>query len=321
VDPGRPDGSGTRICYFLDGVQATREVGRVGTAPVVVTTVAAAVINRCDRRFRRVDLGGAPVVVRAVILPLGAGDTGVAALHELLLEAGFAELRDGSPVSAPDLVLDSAEHQSFRPDPTDYVGLQALAFGRARSLRERMESELLERWEGDDRVLDGDDWIAVDGQLRTRVAEGVPPRRAVGLIKSVARPEFRGEELGVLLDLEAGMRTTSFVPGWQTERAATDQRRSWYVRLWPAQRGADALGSLMRIEAHREISVQEADEITRWVLSEKAPIAKPDPRWPAMIYPIHHVEKVLKPLVAGSERSYAHLARRLAPQETANGRS
>jgi hypothetical protein len=36
-----------------------------------------------------------------------------------------------------------------------------------------------------------------------------------------------------------------------------------------------------------------------------------------MIYPIHHVEKVLKPLVQGSERAYSRLERQLA----ATGRS
>jgi hypothetical protein len=31
-----------------------------------------------------------------------------------------------------------------------------------------------------------------------------------------------------------------------------------------------------------------------------------------MIYPIHYVEKILKPLVQGSERAYARLERQLA---------
>lgn len=69
-DPGEPNGT-SRLCYFLDGVQSTREIGRIGAVPVVVTTVAAAIINRCDRRFSRMDLQVPPVVVRAVILPLG----------------------------------------------------------------------------------------------------------------------------------------------------------------------------------------------------------------------------------------------------------
>ncbi len=191
--------------------------------------------------------------------------------------------------------------------------MKALAFGRARTLRERLEGELLRRWELDDRVLDSEDWIAVDGQLReTREAT----QRAVGLIKSVARPEFVGKDVEMLLDLEPGMRTTSFIPDWQLRHKPSEQRTSWYVRLWPPQRGADVLGSLMRIEAHRDILPEGVDEITRWILAERAPLAKPDPRWPTMIYPIHYIEKILKPLVQGSGRAYSRLERQLAAPAT-----
>jgi hypothetical protein len=68
----------------------------------------------------------------------------------------------------------------------------------------------------------------------------------------------------------------------------------------------------MRIEAHRDTPPESVDEISRWILAERAPLAKPDPRWAAMIYPIHYVEKVLKPLVQGSERAYSRLERQLA---------
>ena len=169
---------------------------------------------------------------------------------------------------------------------------------------------MLREWEVDDRTLeDPDAWIAVDGQLQDLTESN---RRAVGLIKSVARPEFVGRDVGMLLDLEPGMRTTSFVPDWQLRRSPGDHRTSWYLRVWPPQRGADALGSLMRVEAPRDTEPDRIDEISRWILAERAPLAKPDPRWPAMIYPIHYVEKILKPLVQGSERAYARLERQLA---------
>ncbi|QIN80264.1 hypothetical protein GBA65_19020 [Rubrobacter marinus] len=307
-DPGVPDGS-SKLCYFLDGVQSTREIGRIGAVPIVVTTVAATIINRCDRRFSRVGIEeGPPVVVRAVILPNSIGDEKVAALWEALTSSGLVGLEPGEDPHHPDLLLDSTEYAA-NPDPSDYVGLRESAMVRVRTLRERLETALLRRWETDDRVLGGDDWIAVDGQLRDIKESN---RRAVGLIKSVARPEFTGEEIGVLLDLEPGMRTTSFVPGWQRELPPNERRTSWYMRMWPPQSGADALGSLMRVEAQRGTSAEEVDEISRWILAEKAPLAKPDSRWPAMIYPIQYVEKVLKPTVQGSERAFARLERGLA---------
>ncbi|HEX2741758.1 MAG TPA: hypothetical protein VHM69_15050 [Rubrobacter sp.] len=312
-DLGGHDGT-SRLCYFLDGVQSSREIGRIEMVPVIVSTVAAAIVNRCDRRFSRMPFESPPVVVQAVILPRSAGDAKVEAFWDLLLDAGFSELDPDEVPSSPHLVLDSAEYVADA-DPSDYVGMRERARVRVRALRERLEGGMLRQWEGDDRTLeDPDAWIAVDGQLEN-IRES--NRRAIGLIKSVARPEFVGKDVGMLLDLEPGMRTTSFIPDWQLRRATTDQRTSWYLRMWPPQRGADALGSLMRVEAPRDTEPDQVDEISRWILAERAPLAKPDPRWPAMIYPIQYVEKILKPLVQGSERAYARLERQLA----SNGRN
>ena len=312
-DLGDHDGT-SRLCYFLDGVQSSREIGRIEMAPVIVATVAAAIINRCDRRFSRMPLKDPPALVQAVILPRSVGDAKVEAFWELLLEAGFSELGPDETPSSPHLVLDSAEYMAER-DPSDYVGMRERARVRVRALRERLEGGMLRGWELDDRTLeDRGAWIAVDGQLKD-IRES--NRRAIGLIKSVARPEFVGKDVGMLLDLEPGMRTTSFVPDWQLRRDPSERRTSWYLRMWPPQRGADALGSLMRVEAPRDTAPETVDKISRWILAERAPLAKPDPRWPAMIYPIHYVEKILKPLVQGSERAYARLERQLAT----NGRN
>ena len=311
-DLGGHDGT-SRLCYFLDGVQSSREIGRIEMSPVVVATVAAAIVNRCERRFSRMPLENPPVVVQAVILPRSNGDPSVGAFWDLLLAAGFSELGPDEVPSSPHLVLDSAEYIAGT-DPSDYVGMRESARVRIRSLRERLEGGMLGKWELDDQVLDSDDWIAVDGQLQDLPGSN---RRAVGLIKSVARPEFVGRDVSMLLDLEPGMRTTSFVPDWQLRRSPGDHRTSWYLRMWPPQRGADALGSLMRVEAARDTGPDQVDEISRWILAERAPLAKPDPRWPAMIYPIRYVEKILKPLVQGSERAYARLERQLA----SNGRN
>jgi hypothetical protein len=313
-DLGDHDGT-SRLCYFLDGVQSAREIGRIEMSPVIVATVAAAIVNRCDRRFSRMPLESPPALVQAVILPRSAGDARVKAFWELLLEAGFSELGPKDTPFSPYLILDSIEYMGEETDPSDYVGMRERARGRVRALRERLEGGMLRSWELDDRTLeDPDAWIAVDGQLKD-IRES--NRRAIGLIKSVARPEFVGKDVGMLLDLEPGMRTTSFIPDWQLRRDPGERRTSWYLRMWPPQQGADALGSLMRVEAPQDMEPDQIDEISRWILAERAPLAKPDPRWPAMIYPIHYVEKILKPLVQGSERAYARLERQLVT----NGRN
>ena len=94
----------SRLCYFLDGVQSSREIGRIGMSPVIVSTVAATIVNRCGRRFSRLPMESPPVVVQAVILPRSTGDASVEAFWDLLLAAGFSELDPEEVPTTPHLV-------------------------------------------------------------------------------------------------------------------------------------------------------------------------------------------------------------------------
>jgi hypothetical protein len=314
--PGEPDGT-SGFSYFLDGVQTTEEIGRVGSVPVVITTVAATIVRREDRRLKRLEIESVPTLLRAVILPGSTEDEGARALFEAVREAGIPLVESGPTGIASDrsdMLVDSTRYEP-EVDPGDYSGLKGKAYNRARALREALEEELLRRWEKMD--LD-DGWIAVDGQLTA------PVRRAVGLVKNARRLFFGGEEARMLLDLEAGERTTAFVPPWRAERRDAgrpeEERASWYVRLWPAdasREGTDATSGLVRAETVVP-SVSDAentrlfDEISRWLLAEKAPLAKPDPRWPSMIYPIRYTEKILKPMIHDGRRARLRLEREIA---------
>ncbi|MGH3086780.1 MAG: hypothetical protein ACRDSJ_05615 [Rubrobacteraceae bacterium] len=314
--PGEPEGV-SRLEYFLDGVQATEEIGRIGTVPVVVTTVAACIVKREDRRIRRFDVGGVPQLLRAIILPHNADDPGANALYEAVQNAGMPLVeRDGEAISAghTDLLVDSTYHEPY-VDPSDYSGLKSRAYNRARSLREALETELLRRWS---EMETGTAWIAVDGQLP------LPIKNAVGLVKNARRLFFGGEEARMLLDLESGHRTTAFVPPWRAERRDSgrkeEERASWYVRLWPADagsEGADATSGLVRVESvvpgtSNAENTPIFDEVSRWILAERAPLAKPDPRWMSMIYPIGYVENILKPTIHGNRRARLRLEREIA---------
>src|SRR5215204_1011334 len=48
-DLGSHDGT-SRLCYFLDGVQSSREIGRIEMAPIIVATVGS---HACRWRARR----------------------------------------------------------------------------------------------------------------------------------------------------------------------------------------------------------------------------------------------------------------------------
>jgi hypothetical protein len=311
--PGEPRGE-SGLSYFLDGVQSTREVCRVGTVPVVAVTVAAAVVRRENRRLHRFPLDGVPEVVRAVVLPGRTEDPQAQAIFAAAREA-LPLMEDASdvPEDTPAGLVDSTRYDP-EVDPGDYAGLKTRAYVRARALRESLEAELLRRWS---RSAPDDGWIAVDGQLP------VDEPRGIGLIKSSTRPFLRGDETRMLLDLRPGCRTTAFVPPWRAERSdaghTEEERASWYVRMWPpgnpgTGEWSDATSGLVRVEAASDAgwSPEQYDEISRWILSERAPLAKPDPRWPSMIHPVHYLEKILKPLVNGGRRSQARIDRLLA---------
>lgn len=311
--PGEPDGT-SRLSYFLDGVQTTEEIGRIGTVPVVMTTVAAAIAHRRNRRLHKLEVEGVPLLMRALILPHDAHDPGARALYAAAQARGFpVPHSDAEAVTSGNtsVLLDSTQHEPH-VDPADYSGLKQRAYQRATSLRAAMEIALLERWSG---METGEDWIAVDGQL------SVPTKNAVGLIKNARRFFFGGEEARMLLDLEAGRRTTAFIPPWRNERVKAgrkeEERASWYVRMWPSgasSEGADATSGLVRLEMDVPFSRQSEtfDEVSRWIMAEKAPLAKPDFRWTSMIYPIHYVEKILKPTIHGGRRTRLRLEREIA---------
>lgn len=310
---GEPDGT-SRLAYFLDGVQTTEEIGRIGTVPVVMTTVAAAIVHREDRRMHRLDVPGVPTLMRALILPHDAHDPSARALYAAAQQQGFPiPHSDAEAVTsgAESVLLDSTQHEPHL-DPADYSGLKQRAYQRASSLRAAMEVALLERWS---EMETGNDWIAVDGQLP------VPTKNAVGLIKNARKFFFEGDEARMLLDLEAGKRTTAFVPPWRAERVragrSEEERASWYVRMWPSSassEGADATSGLIRVEMDVPFSGQTEifDEVSRWIMAEKAPLAKPDFRWASMIYPVHYVEKILKPMIHGGRRTRLRLEREIA---------
>src|SRR5918997_5959076 len=65
-DLGRHDGT-SWLCYFLDGVQSSREIGRLEMAPIIVATVAAAIVNRCERRLSKVPPENPPAEVEPVV--------------------------------------------------------------------------------------------------------------------------------------------------------------------------------------------------------------------------------------------------------------
>jgi hypothetical protein len=132
-------------------------------------------------------------------------------------------------------------------------------------------------------------WLVVDGAL-SESPQWVADPHAIGVIKSHATLPFDGPELERYLRLPPGCRTTIFAPAGREIAPVY----SWALRLWPWE-GKDLFHGFIRVEAAATTeTLASADEISRWLLAERAPISTPDPRWDRLLYGIHEVEAFLK---------------------------
>ncbi|MFI5234785.1 MAG: hypothetical protein ACHQXA_03670 [Gemmatimonadales bacterium] len=241
---------------FLDGVQRWEPVAYAGVSPIVAAHVAAAVRERNGRRFRTA------TVVRDRILiarpaALAAAGAAVEGWHTLALPA------DEPPHPIGDL------HQ-------------------ARAMVERRRGEV-ERQAGREYRASSDGWLVVDGSL-TESPDWAADPRMIGVIKSHASLPFGGAELETYLKLPAGHRTSLFRPASRARAPVY----SWALRLWPWE-GKGLLYGLIRVEAAPTAeTVTLADELSRWLLAERAPVSTPDLRWDRLLYGIHDVERFLK---------------------------
>jgi hypothetical protein len=255
---------------FLDGIQRSQLIlrGR-GGVPVVHGTVAAAVRVRTDRVLHTWPPG--PRISAALYAPfalLGAGElawlTRASAKVEDTLETG-----DPSAARHPQELL-------------------ALARNKVRQRREQIEIELAQAWcdapRGGSLFVDG----GISGGPRAALSTAV-----VGVVKSHRTLYAAPETVAVVTELAAGVRTTAF----EIRSPHRMTVASWYLRLRDAS-GRDPFFGLVRIEVARDSwSITRADEVSRWVLAERAPVSLPDRRWSTMAYGIRNCEEFLKSVV------------------------
>ncbi len=262
---------------FLDGIQRSTVALYHGPVPIVYAYAAAVVRTRRSRRMATLGAGvrsGDALRTRfqeereAAFFPFRLVDPAVVAAGGIPWES----LRDTSP---PD----------EEPLPIFPPALYARAAGAVNRWRESLEGTLADRWCRES----GDGWLLVDGSL-TLTQELASCARAVGVIKSHRTRFFDGDDARTLLSLKPGERTSVFQP---KTRSFTPVY-SWYLRL-RSPAGRDALWGLVRVEAAAEIgSIARADEISRWLLAETAPLALPDKRWDRLLYPIRDCEEYLR---------------------------
>lgn len=248
--------------FFLDGIEHTSICGYIGVVPIVHAYVAAAIRQRCDRSFTTWDVFEQEVL---------------AFPHALLSPDRFLAL--GLPEAT---LLDSqAEASDLHPIRLAEIGRSAVKLHRA-----RIESRLARRW-ADERP--GRGWLLVDGRLA--IDPGLlKSGRAAGLVKSHRTQYLPTDAMETVLGMSGAHRSSVFKP----VRPQVGEVYSWYLRLRPAS-GHDIYWALARIECRAGPDTLEiADQVSRWLLAETAPLALPDPRWHVLLYPIRDCENYLR---------------------------
>jgi hypothetical protein len=150
--------------------------------------------------------------------------------------------------------------------------------------RERVERTLAERW-----CAAVGEPLLVDGSISA--SDIVASHRcAVGMIRSHRQLYASAAVLDMVLRLAAGERTP-------VVRIAPRNRtsvHSWYLRLRDAV-AHDALWGIVRLEiAESSDPTARADEVSRWVLAERVPLALPHAGWDRMTYPVRECGEYLR---------------------------
>lgn len=255
---------------FLDGVQRSHVVDYAGTIPIVAGRTAAVIRTRVDRRMTT--WGDGHVAEARLYAPLRLLPS--AARREI--ESAGLEVRETVP---------SNRETSGHP-----MELLRFAIDTVKADRERLEQGLAESWVGSTEAL-----LFVDGGLPAS-AQAPLSSWCVGVVKSHHTIYAPDESLPAVLGLLENERSSVFV----VERTWGPRVLSWYLRLREPPTHDPFMG-LVRVEVARTPDLdtpaaltRRADDVSRWILAERAPLALPDERWDRMVYGIRDCEEYLR---------------------------
>ena len=253
---------------FLDGAQKVRLIARHEGVPLVLGITSAVVRVRVNRRLTT--WGHQPPKVEfKLYLPLRylppladlpLGETGLT-----VVDTSKADANGDYPSPHPQVLLDRA--------------IRAVD-----QQREVLEDQIAEAWCSRNEAP-----LFVDGGIN-RSAIVAESGCAVGVIKSHRTLYVEDDALKIVLNLAVNERSSVF----QVSPRARNSVLSWYLRQRSAD-GHDPLWGLVRVEmSESENPSDRADEISRWILAEKTPLALPDGRWDKMSYGVRDCEEFLR---------------------------
>ncbi|MFN2637076.1 MAG: hypothetical protein ABR585_08625 [Gemmatimonadaceae bacterium] len=253
---------------FLDGAQRVQVIARQGGIPIVLGTISAAVRVRVNRRL--ITWGHQPPrVERKLYLPFRY----LPAMADLASSSSRLGIVDTSTVDS------NGEYPSQHP--TVLLERAVRSVDRQRDL---LEDSLAEAW-----CARAEAPLFIDGGI-SRSKNVASSSCAIGVVKSHRTLYVDGDSLAVVLGLAAGERSSVFRVSPRSRSGVL----SWYLRLRNPD-GHDAMWGLVRIEMSEcDRPGERADEISRWVMAETAPLALPDGRWDKMSYGVRDCEEFLR---------------------------
>lgn len=284
---------GSKVRYFLDGTQRTLLAWRCNTIPILATIAATAILERDDEGRCEV-VPGTLRLKHALIAPRQHPDPD---LQRTLAQVEKHGLEVVDPFEIDPVPDDTGD---LGPHLLDYGYLVEKSYRAGRSIREKIELDLLTEWENGKIDPTGEGWLVVDGRL-LRAAP-----RALGLVKQFSDAYLSGAEATMMLSLKPGYRTTAFFPREESRRGGPepDARTLWYIRMWDAT-GLDARHALVRVEAPATIrATNQIDQLSSWLWSERTPRATRDERWATLLYPVHYLERILKRCLDADTRGW-----------------
>jgi hypothetical protein len=262
---------------FLDGIQVSRIVAHHEGMPIVHGTIGAVVRERVDRRL---------------------GTWRSEFEERLYAPRGFLTVRSDAALAACGIVVaDTTPRRDGLPDETGRhpLSLSDIAVSAVQAHRETLELSLAEAW-----LMERDAPLYVDGGI-SGSSRAAASAQAVGVVKTHRTLYGDAGAVRLILGLDAGERssvfTVSSANGWRATVA------SWYLRL---RKSADPLWGLVRVETCHPGSEgsapgpalsERADQISRWILAEAAPLALPDGRWDTMAYGVRDCQQYLKAIL------------------------
>jgi hypothetical protein len=265
--PGDPEPG---FAAFLDGIQRSRVVAWEGGVPIVHGTVAAVIR---ERRGRRLATWRSPAIDSVLCIP------------RAFVPPELWELATAPPFDAADTSLAGSTGDGTVRHP---AALQEGALKHVTKRREELELQLAREWFESESAP-----LYVDGGIG-RMPAVAHERSVAGVIKSHRTLYVDGDDLPLVFALRPGERTS-------VQRVDPFERRavlSWYLRL---HAGDDPMFGLVRVESpmptapmSSEAYTQHADELSRWVLAERAPVARPDGRWSTLVYGVRDCEEFLR---------------------------